>query len=144
MRAENEVHVRIGGLDLLRHALLLHHASADAEEEGGILLAIGLEFADFPIDFLFRVLADGTRVNEDESGFLFDIGSGHAGGFKIAREDFLVANVPLAAERLDEKLPPLPEFLHVLGDDKRLADGLSILAFRSREGEIRQGFIDGA
>ena len=103
LRAEHQVNVVVGVFHLVGHDLLLRHAAAEADDLiglGGLRVA---ETAQMAVDPLFRVLADGAGVEQDDVGLILVARELVAHLAQHAHEHLAVCHVLLAAERVDQR-----------------------------------------
>ena len=103
LRAEHQVNVVVGVFHLVGHDLLLRHAAAEADDLvrlGGLRVA---EAAQVAVNALFRVLADGAGVEQDDVGLIFVARELVAHLAQHAHEHLAVGHVLLAAEGVDQR-----------------------------------------
>ena len=103
LRAKHKVDVMVGIFYLVGHDLLLRHAAAETDDLvrlGGLRVA---EAAQVAVNALFRVLADGAGVEQDDVGLIFVARELVAHLAQHAHEHLAVCHVLLAAERVDQR-----------------------------------------
>ena len=98
--AEDQVHERIGPVDLVHVGGLLHHAAADADLHHGILLFKMGDPAQAAEDPLVRVVPDRTGVEEDKIRVLA-LNLLITGRPQDARQLLRIPGVHLTAEGID-------------------------------------------
>ena len=103
LRAEHKVYVVVGVFHLVGHDLLLRHAAAEADDLIGLCGLRVAESAKVAVDPLFRVLADGAGVEQDDVGLIFVARELVAHLAQHAHEHLAVGHVLLAAERVDQR-----------------------------------------
>ena len=132
--AEDQVHVAVGGPDLLGHHLLLGHAAAQADDEVGVLLLGVDQAAQQTVDPVLRVLPDGAGVDDDEPRLHGVAGEGAAHVPEHPHEALAVRHILLAAvglhpglgraaplaEQLRKLIRKVPLPRHVRGGDHNL------------------------
>ena len=142
--AEDQIHLPVGVLDLLRHVGLLGHAAAHADELAG-LGPLGVhqraQVAQHP---LLGVLPDGAGVDDNQVGLRLALGELVPHLAEVAPQPLRVGLVLLAAvgvhkgqgrgrpggEPLVELLAEIPLAVHVRGGN---SGGLSIQAGSSKK-----------
>ncbi len=97
MRPEDEIHHRVGALDLLRHVLLLHHAAADRDDLPRAGLFAVVERADVAEHAHLGVLAHGAGIHHDHVRLELVRRKAVAHLLQIAAQLFAVGLVLLAA-----------------------------------------------
>ena len=98
--AEHKVDVMVGIFYLVGHDLLLRHAAAEADDLIGLCGLRVAEAAQVAVNALFRVLADGAGVEQDDVGLIFVARELVAHLAQHAHEHLAVCHVLLAAERM--------------------------------------------
>ena len=106
--AEDQVHVAVGGPDLLGHHLLLGHAAAQADDEVGVLLLGVDQAAQQAVDPVLRVLPDGAGVDDDEIRLAGILRKGEAHVPEHPHDALAVRHVLLAAVGIHHGHGPLP------------------------------------
>ncbi|CAM5210298.1 hypothetical protein CDEF62S_01534 [Castellaniella defragrans] len=103
LRAEHHVHVRGAADD--GFAFLAGHASAHANDEVGIFVLQMMHAAQVREDFLLRLLAHRTGIEQDDVGVFGGLGELHSlRGAQDVRHLFRIVFIHLAAEGPDEEL----------------------------------------
>ena len=102
LRAEHQVYVVVGVFHLVGHDLLLRHAAAEADDLIGLCGLRVAEAAQVAVNALFRVLADGAGVEQDDVGLILVARELIAHLAQHAHEHLAVCHVLLAAERVDQ------------------------------------------
>ena len=97
MRAEDQIHHRVGLLQLLGHVLLLHHAAADGDDLAGAGLLAVVQSAHIAQHPHFRVLPDGAGVDHDHIRLKLILGEAVAHHGQVAPQLLAVGLVLLAA-----------------------------------------------
>ena len=108
MRAEDQVHHRVGHFDLLGHVRLLHHAAADGDDLPGPRLFGVVERADISQHPHLRVLAHGAGVDDDHVRLKFVLCKAVAHFGQIPADLLAVGLVLLAAVGVHHGKGPLP------------------------------------
>ena len=95
--AEGQIDEAILLEDLLRHAGLLHHAAAYADQKPGLFLLQFLQPRHVAQRTAFGVVPDAAGVEQHQIGFGAVFGFGHAHFFQKSRQLFAVVGVHLTA-----------------------------------------------
>ena len=103
LRAEHQVNVVVGVFHLVGHDLLLRHAAAEADDLIGLCGLRVAEAAQVAVNALFRVLADGAGVEQDDVGLILVARELVAHLAQHAHEHLAVGHVLLAAEGVDQR-----------------------------------------
>ena len=98
MGAENDVHIGIALLDLIRYLGLLGHTAADTDHQVGILLFVMRSLAHIAEDPHFRVLPDGAGIEDQEVGAALVVRQAEAHVDEHPPDQLAVGLVLLAAE----------------------------------------------
>ena len=101
--AEHEIDVVVGIFHLVGHDLLLRHATAETDDLVGLIGLRVAETAEVAVNALFRVLADGAGVEQDDVGLIFIARELVAHLAQHTNEHLAVGHVLLAAERVDQR-----------------------------------------
>ena len=96
LRAEYQVHMAVGMLDLIRHRRLLGHAAADAEQEVRVFLLGVDQLAHRAEHLFFRVLPDGAGIEDDDVRLIGVLGKGAAHVPQHPHDTLAVRHVLLA------------------------------------------------
>ena len=102
MGAEGQVDKAVLLQNLLRHAGLLHHAAAYADQKPGLFLLQFLQPRHVAQRTAFGVVPDAAGVEQHQIGFGAVFGFGHAHFFQKSRQLFAVVGVHLTAVGHDE------------------------------------------
>ena len=93
----------IGVFHLVGHDLLLRHATAETDDLVGLCGLRVAQAAEVTVDPLFRVLADGAGVEQDDVRLIFIARELIAHLAQHTHEHLAVGHVLLAAERVDQR-----------------------------------------
>ena len=114
MRAEDQVHHRVGHFDLLGHVRLLHHAAADGDDLPGPRLLRVVERAHVAQHAHLRVLAHGAGVDDDDIRLKLVLCEAVAHFGEVSADLLTVGLVLLAAVGVHHGKGPLPVRGHAL------------------------------
>ncbi len=101
LRAEHEIDVAVAAFYLFRHARLLRHAPAQADDLVGIRRLGVRELAEHPVNGFLRVLADGAGVHQHDVGALRIVGEVTAHLAQHSHQPLAVCHVLLTAVGVD-------------------------------------------
>ena len=134
---EDEVDVPVGAAERVRDVLLLHHAAAHGDNLVRFRAFCMHKRADDAENALFRVLAHGAGVDDDDVGLSLRLREGVAHGREHAADFFAVGFVLLAAVRVHKRKR---RSRHRLGHTAHPLHGAS-LAFKLLLGKFNGGFL---
>ena len=97
MRAEDEADVWIAFFDTLGDVFLLHHAAAQGNEDFRAAALQIFKRADIPKHAVFRMLADGARIKQDQIRLLGVLREGKPHLQQHALDVFAVGDILLTA-----------------------------------------------
>ena len=101
-RPHNEIDARGAAEDLM--LVFLCHAAEHADDQLRPLLLEFLEPAQQAVDFVFGMLADAARIQQDHVGPLHRIGLLMPRPLQLGGDQLAVEDVHLAADGLDEEM----------------------------------------
>ena len=101
LRTEHEIDVAVAGFHLFRHARLLCHAPAQADDLVGIRRLGVRELAEHPVNGFLRVFADGAGVHQHDVGALRVVGELAAHLAQHSHQPLAVRHVLLTAVGVD-------------------------------------------
>ena len=103
LRPQHEIDVMIGVFHLVGHDLLLRHAAAETDDLVGLVRLRVAQTAEVTVHALFRVLADGAGIEQNDVGLLLVARELIAHLAQHTHEHLAVGHVLLAAERIDQR-----------------------------------------